>query len=98
MADLHLQQHDPVLDPVLAAWLAKPSDTKERSTRVLVKQYQRRFLPKNEIVRRGQADERRGTLEQLILPSSLRPFCLPCTHIRISRLFGCIKRHIPQVL
>ena len=38
----------------------------------LVQQYQRRFL-KNGIHRRGQADQRRGTLEQLILPSSLRP-------------------------
>ena len=73
MADLQLQQHDPVLGPVLAAWPAKPSDTKERSTRVLVQQYPRRFLLKNGILRRGQADQRRGTLEQLLLPSSLRP-------------------------
>ena len=70
MADLQqLQQQDPVLGPVLAAWTAKLSDTKERSTRVLVQQ--RRFL-KNGILRRGQADQRRGTLEQLVLPSSLR--------------------------
>ena len=56
MADLQLQQQDPVLGPVLAAWTAKLSDTKERSTRVLVQQ--RRFL-KNGILRRGQADQRR---------------------------------------
>ena len=32
MADFQqLQQRDPVLGPVLAAWPAKPSDTKERS-------------------------------------------------------------------
>ena len=68
MADLQqLQQQDPVLGPVLAAWPAKPSDTKKRSTRTLVLQYPRRFL-KNGIVRRGQADQRRGTLEQLVLP------------------------------
>ena len=74
MADLQLQQHDPVLGPVLAAWPAKPSDTKERSTRALVQQYPRRFRNgKNGILRRGQADQRRGTLEQLILPSSFRP-------------------------
>ena len=74
MADLQqLQQHDPVLGPVLAAWPAKPSDTKERSTRALVQQYPRWFFLKNEILRRGQADQRRGTLEQLVLPSSLRP-------------------------
>ena len=45
---------------------------KERSTLALVQQYPRRFL-KNGILRRGQADQRRGTLEQLIRPSSLRP-------------------------
>ena len=73
MADLQqLQQQDPVLGPVLAAWPAKPSDTKERSTRTLVLQYPRRFL-KNGIVRRGQADQRRGTLEQLFCPGGGRP-------------------------
>ena len=73
MADLQIQQQDPVLGPALAAWPAKPSNTKERSTRALVQQYPRRFLLKNGILRRGQADQRRGTLEQLILPSPLRP-------------------------
>ena len=73
MADLQLQQQDPVLRPVLAASTAKLSNMKERSTRALEQQYPRRFLLKNEILRRGQADQRRGTLEQLILPISLRP-------------------------
>ena len=73
MVDLQLQQQDPILGPAPAAWPAKPSDTKERSTRVLVQQYPRRFLLKNEILRRGQADHRRGTREQLVLRSSLRP-------------------------
>ena len=45
---------------------------KERSTLALVQQYPRRFL-KNGILRRGQADQRHGTLEQLVRPSSLRP-------------------------
>ena len=72
MADLQLQQQDPVLRPVLAASTAKLSDTKERSTRTLVQQYRRRFL-KNGILRRGQADQRRGALQQLVLPSSIRP-------------------------
>ena len=72
MADLQLQQQDPVLRPVLAAWPANPSNMRESSTRALVHQYPRRIL-KNGILRRGQADQRRGTLEQLILPSSLRP-------------------------
>ena len=65
MADLQLQQQAPVLRPVLAAWPAKPS------TRALVQQYLRRFL-KNGILLRGQADQR-GALQQLVLPSSLRP-------------------------
>ena len=73
MADLQLQQHVPVLGPVLAAWPAKPCDTKERSTQVLVQQYPRRYLRKNGILRRGKADQRRGTLEQLIRPSALWP-------------------------
>ena len=68
MAALQLQQQD----PALAASTAKPSNIKERSTRALVQQYPRRF-PKNGILRRGQADQRRGALQQLILPSSLRP-------------------------
>ena len=72
MTDLQLQ--DPVFRPVLAAWPAKPSNMKERSTRALVQQYPRRFRNgKNGILRRGQADQRRGTLEQLILPISLQP-------------------------
>ena len=73
MADFQLQQQDPVLRPVLAAWPAKPSNMKERSTRALVQQYPPRFLLKNGILRPGQAGQRRGTLEQLVLPSSLRP-------------------------
>ena len=68
MADLQLQQQD----PVLAASTAKPSNITERSTRALVQQYPRRFL-KNGISRREQADQPRDALEQLILPSSLRP-------------------------
>ena len=73
MADLQIQQQDPVLGPALAAWPAKPSNTKERSTRPLVQQYPRRFLLKNGILRRGQADQRRGTREQLVLPAPFGP-------------------------
>ena len=74
MADLQQQQQDPVLGPALAAWPAKPSNMKERSTRASVQQYPRRFRNgKNGILRHGKADQRRGTLEQLVLPSSLRP-------------------------
>ena len=73
MADLQLQQRDPVLGPMLAAWPAKPSNMKERSTRVLVQQYPRWFLLKNEILRRRQADQCRGTLEQMIRPAQFGP-------------------------
>ena len=72
MADLQLQQQDPVFRPVLAASTAKPSNMKERSTRALVQQYPRRFL-KNGILCRGQADQPRGTREQLILPAHSGP-------------------------
>ena len=73
MADLQqLQQQDPVLRPVLAAWTAKLSDIKERSTRTLVQQSPRPFL-KNGILRRGQADQRRRAHQQLVLPSSIWP-------------------------
>ena len=80
LADLQqLQQQDQVLGPVLAAWPAKPSDTKERSMRALVQQYPRLFLKKG-VLHRRQADQRRGTLEQLVLPSSLRPDVLASLH------------------
>ena len=80
MADLQIQQQDPVLGPALAAWPAKPFNTKERSTRALVQQYPRRFL---------RADQRRGTLEQLILPSPLRPDVPREVRDNISRCQRC---------
>ena len=71
LADLQQpQQQDPVLGPVLAAWPAKPS---------LVQQYPRLFLKKG-VLHRRQADQRRGILEQLVLPSSLRPDVLASLH------------------
>ena len=74
MAHLQLRQQDPVLGLVLTAWPAKPSNMKECSMLALVQQYPRRFQNgKNGILRHGQADQRRGTLGQLVLPSSLRP-------------------------
>ena len=80
LADLQqLQQQDPVLGPVHAAWPAKPSDIKERSMRALVQQYPRLFLKKG-VLHHRQADQRRGTLEQLVLPSSLRPDVLASLH------------------
>ena len=88
MADLQqLQQQDPVLRPVLAARTAKLSDTKEPSTLALVQLYPRRFL-KNEILRRGQADQRRGALQQLVLPIAWYDrSVMPC----VCMLMGCLK-------
>ena len=80
LADLQqLQQQDPVLGLVLAAWPAKPSDTKERSMQALVQQYPLLFLKKG-VLHRRQTDQRHGTLEQLVLPSSLRPDVLALLH------------------
>ena len=47
--------------------------------RALVQQYPRLFLKKG-VLHRRQADQRRGTLEQLVLPSSLRPDVLASLH------------------
>ena len=58
--------------------------------RALVQQYPRRFRNgENEILRRGQADQRRGTLEQLVLPSSLRPHVPREVRDYISRCERC---------
>ena len=74
MADLQLQQQDPVLGLALAAWPDKLSNMKEHSMQALVQQYPQRFRNgKNGIVCCGQADQCHGTLEQLVLPSSLQP-------------------------
>ena len=69
----------PFLGPVLAAWPAMPSGMKEQSMRTLVQQYPRLLL-KNGVLHRRQADQRCGTLEQLVLPSSLRPDVLASLH------------------
>ena len=87
MADLLLQQQD----PVLAASTAKLSDMKERSTRALVQQYPRRFL-KNGSLRRGQADQRLGALQQLVLPSSLRPHVPGEVRDYISTVVPCFRK------
>ena len=77
MADLQQLQHqDPVLGPVLAA---KSSDIKERSMQALLQQYHRLFLNSG-VFHRRQADQSRGTLEQLVLPSSHRPDVLASFH------------------
>ena len=45
IANLHeLHTQDPIIGPVIAAWPAKPSVSKERPMRTLVQQYPRLFL------------------------------------------------------
>ena len=56
-----------------------PSGMKEHSMRALVQQYPRLLL-KNGVLHRRQADQRCGTLEQLVLPSSIRPDVLASLH------------------
>ena len=53
--------------------LARCSQPGQPNPSTCLQQYPRRFLLKNGILHRRRADQRRGTLEQLVLPSSLRP-------------------------
>ena len=80
IADLHeLQTQDQIIGPVIAAWPAKPSLSKESPMRTLVKQCPRLFL-RDGVLYRRQTDQRRGVLEQLALPSALRPDVIAAVH------------------
>ena len=68
MAALQLQQQD----PALAASTASPP-TSRNAQRAGVGAAVPSTVPGEWIPRRGQADQRRGTREQLDRPSSLRP-------------------------
>ena len=72
MADLQKLQQDQIIGPVTAAWPTKSSVIKERSLRELVRQNPRLFLMDG-ILYRKQIDQQRDVLEQLVLPSTLRP-------------------------
>ena len=73
ITDLHeLQTQDQIIGPVIVAWPAKPSLSKESPMWTLVKQYPHLFLRDGALYHR-QTDQRRGVLEQLALPSALRP-------------------------
>lgn len=75
-----LQRQDTVIGQVLAAWPAKPkTDLKERPLQVLVRQYPRLFLQAG-VLYRQVADQQLGHLEQLVLPSALRPDILAALH------------------
>ena len=80
VADLHeLQTQDQIIGPVIAAWPAKPSLSKESPMRTLVQQYPRLFL-RDGVLYRRQTDQPRGVLEQLALPSALRPDVIAAVH------------------
>ena len=78
MADLQkLQEQDPMIGPVTAAWPTKPSRSSRNapygrwcsSIRVF---FCCCFL-KDGVLYHKQIDQQRGVLEQLVLPSTLRP-------------------------
>ena len=77
MADLQKLQQDQIIGPVTAAWPTKSSVIKERSLRELVRQNPRLFLMDG-ILYRKQIDQQRDVLEQLVLPSTLRPDVIAC--------------------
>ena len=72
------QLSDVTIGPVLAAWPAKPKP-QSRPQRDLLQQHPRLFLKDGVLYRRLQ-DPQRGTVEQLVLPSTLKPDVLASLH------------------
>ncbi|MCB4779085.1 MAG: DDE-type integrase/transposase/recombinase, partial [Sulfurovum sp.] len=72
------QLNDGTIGPVLASWPAKPKP-QSRPQRDLLQQHPRLFLKDGVLYRRLQ-DPQRGTVEQLVLPSTLKPDVLASLH------------------
>ena len=72
------QLSDVIIGPVLASWPAKPKP-QSRPQRDLLQQHPRLFLKDGVLYRRLQ-DPQRGTVEQLVLPSTLKPDVLASLH------------------
>ena len=72
------QLSDVTIGPVLASWPAKPKP-QSRPQRDLLQQHPRLFLKDGVLYRRLQ-DPQRGTVEQLVLPSALKPDVLASLH------------------
>ena len=72
------QLSDGTIGPVLASWPAKPKP-QSRPQRDLLQQHPRLFLKDGVLYRRLQ-DPQRGTVEQLVLPSTLKPDVLASLH------------------
>ena len=72
------QLSDVTIGPVLASWPAKPKP-QSRPQRDLLQQHPRLFLKDGVLYRRLQ-DPQRGTVEQLVLPSTLKPDVLASLH------------------
>ena len=74
-----LQDEDSVIHPVLTAWPTKPCAGDDRQLRSLVQQH-KRLVCKDGVLYRQCADPTLGRLEQLVLPSSMRPDILAAVH------------------
>ena len=72
------QLSDGTIGPVLALWPAKPKP-QSRPQRNLFQQHPRLFL-KDGVLYRCLQDPQRGTVEQLVLPSTLKPDVLASLH------------------
>ena len=72
------QLSDGTIGPVLVSWPAKPKP-QSRPERDLLQQHPRLFLKDGVLYRRLQ-DPWRGTVEQLVLPSTLKPDVLASLH------------------
>ena len=72
------QLSDVTISSVLASWFTKPKP-QSRPQRDLLQQHPRLFLKDGVLYRRLQ-DPQRGTVEQLVLPSTLKPDVLGSLH------------------
>nr|KAG5706518.1 hypothetical protein BaRGS_028689 [Batillaria attramentaria] len=81
-ADLRqLQQQDPDIAPVLAAWPHKTAARRgSKALRALQKQHPRLFMDDSGVLRRRFDDERTGLVQQLVLPASLRRDAIKLVH------------------
>ena len=79
-ADLRqLQEQDPIIQPVIAAWPAKPPVIKDQRLRALVQQFPH-LVQRDGVFYRQVTDPQHGPIEQLVLPSTLKPQVLTALH------------------
>ena len=79
-ADLRqLQEQDPIIQPVIAAWPDKPPVIKDQRLRALVQQFPH-LVQRDGAFYRKVTDPQHGPIEQLVLPSALKPQVLTALH------------------